>query len=232
MVNTTKGIKSAKALLLCGLSVVALGACSMVETKPNAVTVASQSFAHMEQTDLNVSELHITVDPIISNETLLALFPNDPEQAFNSYLRSRFKSTMYGDGILNLSITDSEFTRIRVSGNKSKMFDNLLDYNDNYKYTLKSTISVEAKDRHGRNREATSFDISKSLVMPSHFSLARKEKHTQEFLNDYIAEMDAILSGYVSNSIGVSPAYLTTEYGDGHDGGEGGAYGYRYQDRH
>ncbi len=223
---------AAKKLLLSGMSILALSACSM-GTSSNSVTTAQQSYAHVKPVNLNASDLRFSVAPVIGNEQLLALFSTQPDQALKSYLDARFKSSIYGDGKIIIDISDIIFDRVRVSGGKDNILDSLLEFNDNYKYTLRANVSVISQNRIGLGHGGTSFDVSKSLILPSHFSLARKERHSQEFLDGFITELDSVLNerlGHNLNLITASDAPVS--YGAGLESGESDTIGYRYQDHY
>lgn len=219
-----------RSLMLVGISALTLSACAMTKTESNNISAAQQSYGYMEQKTLNAGEVNFAVAPTMGNEQVLALFPNAPQSAFQNYLGSRFKSAIYGDGAIDISIEDVIFDRVRVSGGKDNILDSLLAYNDNYKYTLRASINVKSQNRLGLNRGDKTFDVSKSIVLPSHFSLARKEQHMQAFLDSFINDMDSILVSYMNTSLELIALNNTPDYGPGLEAGESDTVGYRYQD--
>ncbi|MAH05046.1 MAG: hypothetical protein VYC19_03710 [Pseudomonadota bacterium] len=232
MIHLLPKNKNAKTLMLTGISILTLSACSLTKTESNNISAAQQSYGYMAQKTLNASEVNFSVAPTIGNEQILALFPNAPQNAFQNYLDSRFKSNIYGDGAIDISIDDVFFDRVRVSGGKDNILDSLMAYNDNYKYTLRASINVKSQNRLGLERGNKTFDVGKSVIMPSHFSLVKKEKHLQEFLDSFIADLDQILVSYMNTSLELTALHDTAEYGAGFEAGEADTVGYRYQDHH
>jgi|TARA_R110002126_G_scaffold13118_1_gene56072 hypothetical protein len=227
MIRLSDKTSAAKKLLLSGISILALGACSM-NTESNSVTVAQQSYTHMRAVNINASDVRFSVASVIGNEQLLALFAESPDATLQSYLNARFKSSIYGDGKVSIDISDLIFDRVRVSGGKDNILGSLLEFNDNYKYTLRANVSVISQNRLGLGHGNTSFDVNKSLVLPSHFSLARKERHVQEFLDDFIIDLDRVLNERLEGNVLTSDTDIS--YGAGLEAGEGDSVGYRYQD--
>lgn len=230
MFNNKNIKRTTRSFFIAGISLLTLSACSALTTTSNNISAAERSYSHMESKSLNASEVNFSVAPVIGNEQLIALFPNNPQNAFHAYLASRFKSNIYGDGAIDISVEDVIFDRIRVSGGKDNVLNSLMAFNDNYKYTLRASVHVKSQNRLGLDRENKTFDMSKSLVMPSHFSLVKKEKHMQEFLDNFVTEMDQTLTAQLDTSLGMAAVHNTMNYGAGLEAGEGDTHGYRYQD--
>jgi hypothetical protein len=205
MTMTKHASQLLKTSFLSGFAVLALTSCAM-KMSPNAVPVASQTYAHLVPLTLNVSQLDINVEPVIGNDSLVSLFPTNPQDALNSYLHAHFKSTAYGDGALNINISDMHFTRLRVSGGKPGLLDSLMEFNDSYEYKLTASIDLKTQNQYGVGHAATGFDIGKSLIMPSHFSLAKKEQHLQVFLDQFITDLDQLLTDRIENWLSLTPS--------------------------
>jgi hypothetical protein len=229
MIRLSDKTSAARKILISGMSVLALSACSM-STKSNSVTVAQQSYVHMRPVNINASDLRFSVAPVIGSEQLLALFSAAPDATLQSYLDARFKSSIYGDGKVSIDISDLIFDRVRVSGGKDNILGSLLEFNDNYKYTLRANVSVISQNRLGLGHGNTSFDVNKSLILPSHFSLARKERNVQEFLEGFIIDLDRVLNERLERNVLISDEAIN--YGAGLEAGEGDNVGYSYQNQY
>jgi hypothetical protein len=205
MTMTMQSAQLLKTTFLSGFAILALTSCSTHMT-PNAVPIASQSYAHLVPLTLNVSQLNINVDPVIGNDSLVSLFQKNPQETFNKYLHAHFKSTAYGDGALSINMSDIHFTRLRVSGGKPSLLGSLMEFNDTYEYKLTASIDLKSKNQYGEERAATAFDIGKSIIMPSHFSLAKKEQHLQVFLESFISDLDHILTERIESWLSLTPS--------------------------